>query len=177
MSQQVMTRPVVRRIGPENARWDVRGNLLSALLGGEETGGRFALIEITERPGAAPPRHIHHREDELLYVIDGELTVEIGGETFAAPAGTAAYIPRGTAHGFAVETATVRLLVFVLPAGLEGAFLDTSRPAPSLEMPPEPDGAAFTDRRLRDLMARYGAEVIGPPVEPRRSAAAANGRP
>ena len=161
--------PRVVRATLENSRWDVRGNLVSMLLPEEETSGAVALLEITEWPGAAPPRHIHHREDELFYVLEGELTVEVDGRAYPAPAGTLAFVPRGTAHGLAVESERVKLLVAMLPAGLEGAFVEGSRPAAALDMPGGPDESfALTPEMAQALADRYGSEVVGPPVEARR---------
>jgi hypothetical protein len=64
------------------------------------------------------------------------LSVEIDGERFRAPAGSAVLVPRGCVHGFAIEEGPARLLVLVTPAGLEGLFLASSEPAPSLDLPP-----------------------------------------
>jgi quercetin dioxygenase-like cupin family protein len=161
--------PTVVRTDRYNARWNLAGNLIHLLLGSAQTGGSFTLIEVVERQ--APPRHIHHREDELIYVLEGELTVEIDGRVFPAPAGTAALIPRGCVHGFAVETGPARLLVLFAPASAEGLFLDTSEPAPSLDLPPIPAGADDPARMAQiaaPMLAPYGFEVVGPPVAPRQ---------
>jgi quercetin dioxygenase-like cupin family protein len=160
--------PAVVRADRGNARWNVAGNLVHVLLGAEQTGGAFALIELLERQ--APPRHIHHREDELIYVLEGELTVEIDGVRFPAPAGTAALIPRGSVHGFAIDKGPARLLALFTPAGTEGLFVASSEPAPSLDLPPAPADAADPWRAAQlaaPFRDEHGIEVVGPPVAPR----------
>jgi quercetin dioxygenase-like cupin family protein len=57
------------------------GSLFTFLATGEETQGQFALIEALARKGNVPPRHIHHREDETFYVLEGEITVSVGDRT------------------------------------------------------------------------------------------------
>lgn len=157
--------PVTRSAGAENSRRYALGGLVSFLLKGEDTGGRFVLMELTGRRESPSPRRIHHREDEILYVLEGEITVEVEGETQRAPAGTLAFLPRGTEHGFAVESEQAKMLVMALPAGLEGYFEEMSRPAGSLELPSDPEVAPDSEKLVRTAM-KYGIEITGPPVEP-----------
>jgi len=96
------------------------GSLMTFLATGEETQGQFALIEAVSRKGNAPPRHIHHREDETLYVLEGEITVSVGDSTIKATPGTMVFLPRGVAHSFAIESEQLRMLILATPAGLEG---------------------------------------------------------
>lgn len=155
--------PVARNAGAGNSRRYAFGNLVSFLLNSEDTGGRFVLMELTELKGDPQPRHVHHREDEIFYVLEGELTIEVEGETSHAPAGTLAFLPRGTEHGFAVESEQAKLLVLALPAGLEGYFEEISHPA-GLELPPEPPDI----EKLARIAMKYGVEITGPPVQPGR---------
>jgi quercetin dioxygenase-like cupin family protein len=160
--------PIAVRADRRNARANASGNLVHVLLEGRQTGGAFALVELLEQQ--APPRHIHHREDELIYVLEGEISVEIDGERFRAPAGTAALIPRGCIHGFAIEEGPARLLVVFTPAGSEGLFLATSEPVASLDLPPLPTDAADPSRVAKlaaPFRDAYGIEIVGPPVPPR----------
>ena len=72
---------------------------------GETTGGRCAIIEHLAPRGAGSPLHVHSREDEWFYVLDGELTFWVGGRIINAPAGSFVYGPRGVPHTFAVSSA------------------------------------------------------------------------
>jgi quercetin dioxygenase-like cupin family protein len=122
------------------------------LLGGEHTGNRFALVEIVTRPGEEPPLHLHTREDELVYVLRGEITVELGGARQRCVAGDCALLPRGCEHTWRVESGEATLLALATPAGLEGYYADLAQPV-------EPE------RRVEHLIvtsARYGIEIIGP---------------
>ena len=126
---------------------------VAVLIGGEVTGGRFALVEIVEARGKAAPRHRHHWEDEALYVLAGALRVCVGGVWADVPAGAAVVLPRGVEHAVAAATATARVLAVVAPAGFEGLYRDVAGAAPGLE-------------RLVALAARYGCEITGPPPGP-----------
>ena len=127
---------------------------VSVLVAGEETGGRFALLETVEARGGEPPRHLHHWEDETVYVLEGELKVCVGGEWATAPAGTAVFLPRGVEHSFVVTTDDARLLVIVVPAGIEGLYC---------ELGGQERGTAPELERLVTAAARYGVEITGPP--------------
>lgn len=85
-----------------------------------ETGGLSSAMEIAHPEQGGPPLHVHHRHDELLYVLEGEYRVQVGDRVVAATAGTVAYAPRGTPHAYAsVGKTPGRLLSVVTPGGLE----------------------------------------------------------
>ena len=157
-----------RRVSPESSVWYM-GGLFSILAGAEDTDGRFGLMEIVGRKGQEPPRHVHRRDDEGFYVLEGRITYYVGDETYEATPGTFVFAPRGVPHSFTFETDVIRKLAVVTPGGLEVHFRDRrfSEPvqAPTLPPPPagSPDMAAFAD----DL-ARYGVEIVGPPGPPER---------
>ena len=68
------------------ARWWGEG-LAVITATGADTGGRVAIIEVTEPPGAVAPKHVHHKEDEAFWVLEGEVTFDVGGTTIIATAG------------------------------------------------------------------------------------------
>jgi len=129
---------------------------------GESTNGQFGLTEALVPPGFAPPMHIHHREDESFYVIEGELTVRCGDDTFSAKPGTFVTLPRGVPHGFVVVSETpVRMLNLMTPGGGERFFVDAGRPALTGGMPP----AGPPDiERLKQASMKYESELVGPPL-------------
>jgi len=154
-----------RRVSLGTSVWYV-GNLFTVLAGSGDTGGRFALIEVLAPKGTEPPRHVHHREDEAFYVLEGEITFYVGDEVYVATPGTFVFAPRGIPHSWVVETDVVRKLVTLTPGGAEEHFRDPrfSEPARTLTLPPSeepPDVAAL----VAD-MERYGVEVVGPPGPP-----------
>ena len=75
-----------------------------------------AVMEYTTRQGEEPPDHLHPTEDEVFYVLNGELTFHCGGETFDIDAGGFMYLPQGIEHGYTIRSeAPVRLLVVTFP--------------------------------------------------------------
>jgi len=86
---------------------------------GESTAGAVEVIAY-EGP-LQPPPHVHREREEVFYVLEGEFTFTLGDKEFPAGAGSLAFIPRGTRHGFRTQ-GSGRALLFVIPAGLEGFF-------------------------------------------------------
>jgi mannose-6-phosphate isomerase-like protein (cupin superfamily) len=85
------------------------------------TGGALSVFET--RIDAGPPLHVHDREDECFYVLDGELTVRCGDDTFGAPAGSFVFLPRGRPHQFrSTADRSARLLLITVPGGIEDYF-------------------------------------------------------
>ena len=157
-----------RRVDSGPSVWYL-GNLFTILAGSEDTEGRFALIEILASKGTEPPRHVHHREDEAFYVLEGETTFYIGDEIYAATPGTFVFAPRGIPHSWVVETDVVRKLVSLTPGGAEEHFRDPrfGEPARTPTLPPPPEGPTDVAALVAD-MERYGVEVVGPPGPPRQ---------
>ncbi|WP_239004048.1 cupin domain-containing protein [Nocardia panacis] len=102
----------------------------------ETTGGMLAMAEVVLPRGAELPQHVHAREDELCYVLDGELTVRRGLDRIQVGPGASVWLPRGIPHGLAVRTAQARLLVLITPAGVERAHRAFATAAPELAPPP-----------------------------------------
>ena len=95
------------------------GHLLTFLATGKDTQGRFALLEFVSRKGNVPPPHIHSREEETFYIVEGEMTFSVGGQTIKGTPGTLIFLPRNVAHSFEIESEQGRALVLLTPAGLE----------------------------------------------------------
>jgi len=151
--------------GEGEALWFNRGlGLLKATT--DLTDGHFAVLELLAPRGFASPIHIHRAEDELFVVLSGEVRVKHGDEVLEAVAGSLVYGPRGVAHGFHVDSAEARLLLFFAPGGVEGFFRDGGKPAGFVGLPPADE--QFLDRdALREVMSRYRQEVVGPPLPPK----------
>lgn len=128
---------------------------------GADTGGAYGLVESTVPAGSAgPPTHIHHTEDEALYILGGELTLRIENEVRKAAGGAFIFIPRGAVHAFSNEgDQPAKALVIVSPAGFERAFEAMSRVAPRADTPPDMD-------RLMAIAKQYNLEIAGPPHAP-----------
>src|SRR5437762_8183303 len=81
------------------------------------TGGALTLIE-SRTEGGAPP-HVHSREDECFYVVDGSIVVECGGETFEAGPRSFVFLPRGIPHAWDVRSGVATVLIITVPGGFE----------------------------------------------------------
>jgi quercetin dioxygenase-like cupin family protein len=107
--------------GPSAGRTVTSGHGSSAELkiSGEESGGDWAVIEWRLRAGDEPPIHIHTREDETLYVLEGAITAFVGDDQIEVEAGSYAALPKDVPHGLIVRGEEVRLLLTFAPAGTE----------------------------------------------------------
>ncbi len=130
----------------------------------EDTDGTFALCEGSIPPQSGPPPHIHLREEEAYYVLEGELEVLDGDRTFTASAGSFIHIPKGALHRFKnVGEKTARMLIIFAPGGFDGFFFEVGQPARKGE-PAPPFGEEELERALR-AAPKYGLEVPPPPEQ------------
>jgi quercetin dioxygenase-like cupin family protein len=140
------------------------GWLLTFLATGEETHGQFALIEAVGRRGNVPPPHIHQREDEITYVLEGEIVFSVAGRMIKGTPGTMIFLPRDERHSFTIESEQVRMLILVTPAGLEGWFKEFSVPAPAMTLPPADEPTYGEVQRMLESALRYGLEFELPDI-------------
>jgi quercetin dioxygenase-like cupin family protein len=131
---------------------------------GEDTNGRYALWEAIVPPGGGPPPHVHSREEEGFYVLEGELTFTINGERVVATAGMFANMPVGIPHFFKNEgSRTARMLISVAPAGLEQMFFQSGVPlAEGVTTAPAPTREEI--EKLLAIAPSYGIEIRMPPT-------------
>ena len=131
-----------------------------ALMVEKAAGGGFDLLDQTVPPAYAPPRHVHHVEDEAWYVLDGDVTFWCGEQTLQAGPGGFVFLPRGLEHAFKVGAGGARLLTMTFPSGFAEFVRAAGRPAEALEVPPaEPPDVA----KLAEIAERFGIEITGPP--------------
>jgi mannose-6-phosphate isomerase-like protein (cupin superfamily) len=138
------------------------GWLMTFLATAEDTQGKFALIEAVGRKGDAPPPHMHHREEETFYVLEGEMTVTVGDRKVRATPGTMVTVPRHTVHSFVVESEQVRALTLLTPAGMEGWFREFSIPAPSMTLPPAEEPSYSEIQKMLATAPKFGIEFVLP---------------
>jgi quercetin dioxygenase-like cupin family protein len=141
------------------AVWFKTGSL-TVKTGRAETGGRFSQFETDDPRGTSTLLHVHRREDETFYVVEGEVTVQVGDQRFHLAAGDFAFAPRDVPHGYAVRSERARMLVTLCPGGLEELFVASGAPVTGAEAP-GPDVAPPPEELAR-LMAERGVEVVGP---------------
>jgi quercetin dioxygenase-like cupin family protein len=135
------------------------GSVLSIRVAGEQSRGLVTVIEgVVERGG--PPLHVHQVEDEVVVVLDGELSYQIGDERGTVTAGGLLWFPRSVAHAVANLSAhPCRFLTIVTPAGIESFFRAQSDYLASLPPGAAPDPQAMTNLPGADLRP-----VLGPPL-------------
>ena len=118
---------------------DVVGDRYRFLATRESTAGTYAIWEATVPPGGGPPPHLHTREEEGFYVIEGEVTIHVDGRDVTATTGSFVNMPVGSTHWFRNETdRTAKLLILVAPGGLEAFFKKVGKPVndPQAPIPP-----------------------------------------
>lgn len=145
----------------DHSAW-YNGALVTFLATGEDTHGQFALLELVGRRGNVPPPHIHHREDEIFYVLEGEVVFSVNDRTIKGTPGTMIFLPRDVRHEFTIESEQYRMLLLVTPAGFEGFFKEFSVPAPAMTLPPADEPAYGEVQRMLEAAPRYGLEFFLP---------------
>ncbi len=150
-------KPVIIKEPTEGRIIGIVGDIYRFLTTSSETGGRYSTFEATVLPGGGPPPHIHRREDETFYVLDGEITFQIGNERRVANPGTFVHMPVGNRHAFKNETGQpAKMLISFAPAGLEGMFFEVGKDLAEGEKPDEPSAGEI--ERMLEAAGRYGIE-------------------
>jgi quercetin dioxygenase-like cupin family protein len=131
--------PVAVRSDEGEARWWFAA-LAVIKATAADTAGQMTIVEMAEPPGTEAPLHVHHREDEGFWVLEGELSFQVGDEVIQARPGTFLFGPRDVPHRYMVDKGPARLLFILSPSGFEDFVYATSEPAESPVLPPAPDG-------------------------------------
>ena len=151
-------KPIIR-IPQQGRTVSLVGDVYRFLATGEDTNGKYALIEALVSPGAGPPPHVHSREEEGFYILEGEITFTINGERVVATAGMFANMPVGTPHSFKNESnKPAKMLVSVAPAGLEKMFMEIGVPlaeGATTALPPTREDI----EKLLAVAPKYGIEI------------------
>lgn len=135
------------------------GDVYRFLATGAETNGAYAVWESIVPPGGGPPPHVHSREEEGFYVLEGEITFQIDGQRVVATAGMFANMPIGTPHSFKNETSRpARMLISVAPAGLEEMFFECGVPLAEGATTALPPTQAEIEKLVM-IAAKYGVEI------------------
>ena len=154
-----MTHPPVVRPTTEGRTVAVVGDVYRFLATGDDTNGKYALFEALVGPGGGPPPHVHSREEEGFYVLEGEISFTINGERVVATAGMFANMPVGTPHSFKNESnKPAKMLISVAPAGLEQMFFEVGAPlaeGATTALPPTKEEI----EKLVVIAPKYGIEI------------------
>jgi quercetin dioxygenase-like cupin family protein len=152
-------RPLAVSRDDGEARWWF-GSLAVIKTTSADTAGQMTILEITEAPGAEGPLHVHHREDEGFWILEGDVTFEVGDTTIEAHAGDYVFGPRDIPHRYTVGDAGCRMLFIFTPGGFENLLREMSEPAGSRTLPPPSDEDPDWER-IAAIAQSHGAELLG----------------
>jgi len=150
--------PTVRPLG-KGRTVAVVGDVYRFLAMSEDTDGKYTLWEAIVPPGGGPPPHVHSREEEGFYILEGEITFTINGARVVATAGMFANMPVGTPHSFKNESnKPAKMLISVAPAGLEEMFFEVGvllAEGATTALPPTKEEI----EKLLTIAPKYGIEI------------------
>jgi len=153
--------PTIRK-SSEGRTVAIVGDVYRFLATGAETNGTYALFEAIVPPGGGPPPHVHSREEEGFYVLEGEITFTVNGERIVATAGTFANMPIGTPHSFKNESdKPAKMLISIAPAGLEQMFFEIGVSLAHGATTALPPTKGEIDKLLA-IAPDYGVEILVP---------------
>ena len=154
----------ILRAGEGQAAWVV-GDHYTVKASGEQTGEAFALIEVLVPPLSGPPPHVHRREDEAFYVLEGEFEVHIDDRRLNAGPGTWVTLAKGSLHHFRnIGPTPAKMLILATPAGLDRFFLEAGREATD-RSPGSGAVRAEDTKKLLAIAPKYEIEIKVPPTQ------------
>lgn len=121
-----------------------------------DSDGLLSFFHLDAPPMSGPPRHVHSREDELFYVLEGDVVFELDGERHMVSAGGTVYLRRGVVHAYQIFDRPARLLIATTPGDFSTFFEEMSAMTPVGGMP--------AMGPLLALHERYGITIVGPPM-------------
>lgn len=140
------------------------GVYMRLLQSAAETGGTVSVMEQWLPPDWSPPRHVHQREDQVLYVLEGDITARLGeGAPVQLSVGRTLFLPRHQPHVFLSGKDGAKLLEINLPCGFEQFHIEAGDPATEARIP---DPVPHDITHLEKAMEGYGCRIVGPPMTP-----------
>jgi quercetin dioxygenase-like cupin family protein len=138
----------------EGRKFNIVGDIATLVLGSADTGGTYEMYDVVSPVGGGSPPHVHRREEESFFILDGEVEFSVAGKKIRCGPGDALFGPRDVPHFFRnVGTKPARLLITVSPATLEPFFTEVDRLMCSGPANPQ---------KLVEIAARYGIEILSP---------------
>ncbi|QIP17620.1 cupin domain-containing protein [Spirosoma aureum] len=129
-------------------------NVNDVKISGKDTNGQLAVFEYIGKEKIGPVLHVHHDQDELFSIIEGEYLFQVGDEKFTVKAGDTVFAPRGIPHTWIQLSDHGKQIYMVQPAGqLEDFFLKFTE----LKGPP-------TEELIQKIHQSHGMAVVGPPL-------------
>jgi quercetin dioxygenase-like cupin family protein len=153
----VRSNVVAARDGRTPAPLNIVGEETLVKVSAQDSDGMLAFFHLVAPPMSGPPRHVHTREDELFYVLEGELVFELDGERHTVRAGDTVYLRRGVVHTYQnFSNSDARLLIATTPGTFCNLFVELSAATPPGSLP------AFDI--VDAIGTKYGITTVGPPM-------------
>jgi mannose-6-phosphate isomerase-like protein (cupin superfamily) len=152
--------PIVVRRDEGEARWWFE-SLAVIRATAADTGGQMTIVEVNEPPGHEAPLHVHHREDEAFFILEGSATIHVGDDSFEVGPGDYAFGPRDLPHRYSIGDEGCRMLFICTPGGnFENVVREMSVPARSRTLPPPSDEEPDMER-IAAIAEANGCELLG----------------
>jgi quercetin dioxygenase-like cupin family protein len=143
----------------EGRRFAIRGGIYTIKATAEDTGGTYALVEMLIPPQGGPPPHMHSREIESFYILEGSLSFWLSDRKLSGSAGSLIIAPPGLTHTFKnEEDAPARVLLLITPAGLEKFFQEVGIPIKEGSPVSEPPSSENLEQVVTTA-SKYGVET------------------
>ena len=153
------TNPVVSPTG-EGLVYSVVGDTYTFKAVSEDTGGAYSTFEFFIPPQHGSPPHIHNREDETFYILEGELLFQVGDQNIVLSAGSFVHAPKGIPHSFKnAGTTPARTFTTAIPGGLENFFKEVGYLVKDKDTP-VPIALEDQIKKMREVAPKYGIEIL-----------------
>ena len=169
MKLDQLTSPVTyKRASALDTTMEYMGSIMSFLAKGEDTGGRFALMEIQMKSGNEPPPHVHDWEHEMFYILEGRMEVYCEDKILALGPGEIALLPQGQPHAFYIRSPHLRMLILVQATGehavgLDRYFIGMGKPTSSMDLPSKAVTHIMDDpKHAIGVAAKNGVHILSP---------------
>ena len=160
-----MTQAVMREPGTGRGTWAME-SLFEHLLEEQDGDGRLGVALVTQPPGVATPTHLHAREAEAFYLIEGRISYRAGDDDYELYDGCFMWLPQGVPHAFRIRgEQPARFLALTTPAGLLHLYDEVGLPATEMRLPgPDAQTPDVEIPKWVEVGPRYGLQVVGPPI-------------
>ena len=136
----------------QGKKFNVLGHSVTSILSKQNTKGNYYVFEVITPPGVGIPPHVHDREDELIYVVEGEFGIMLGEKRFIAKTGDEIFFPRHLSHAFQnIGSKAGKTLWTVVPGGNFEDFFEILGALPE----GEPDL-----NKVAEIFASYGMQIL-----------------
>ncbi|WP_263385410.1 cupin domain-containing protein [Granulicella arctica] len=115
------------------------------------------------KKGTEPPPHVHEREDELFYILSGEIKVFVDGQVLTVAAGESVFLPKKVPHAYLIQSDECHVLALMTPGGFLNAINKMNAPARTMKIPSDMETYATADlTATMEVFIKYGVRMLSP---------------